>query len=77
MNENSVLNIEAKYKIKKRFEPCVAVSINIYNVDSEENETKIGSIKTDANGQAVYIIPNKYIAEKSNFIVKLEKDKIY
>ena len=79
MNENSYLNITAKYKDKNGFEPCKNLALTVYTIDTTgvKPDVKIGLIKTNKDGKSKFIIPTNAIAEVTSYSVKLENNAIF
>lgn len=79
MNENSYLNITAKYKDKNGFEPCKNLALTVYTIDTTgvKTDVKIGLIKTNIDGKSKFIIPTNAIAEVTSYSVKLENNAIF
>lgn len=79
MNENSYLNITAKYKDKNGFEPCKNLALTVYTIDTTgvKTDVKIGLIKTNKDGKSKFIIPTNAIAEVTSYSVKLENNAIF
>ncbi len=79
MNENSYLNITAKYKDKNGFEPCKNLALTVYTIDTNgvKPDVKIGLIKTNKDGKSKFIIPINAISEVTSYSVKLENNAIF
>jgi len=79
MNENSYLNITAKYKDKNGFEPCKNLALTVYTIDTTgvKPDVKIGLIKTNKDGKSKFIIPINAISEVTSYSVKLENNAIF
>lgn len=79
MKENSFLNITAKSRGEKGFEPSANLNFTIYKVDTTgvASDIKIGEIKTMKDGKAKFVIPAKFIGQSTAYKVKSVNDKRY
>ncbi len=79
MKGNCYLDLTSKFKGKNGFEPCKNLTFTIYKVDTTGvvSDIKIGTIKSDKNGKAKFIIPSKFNLQSASYTVKVENDKIF
>ncbi len=79
VKEYSFLNISATSKGKKGFEPCANLDFTVYKTDTTGvvADFKLGSIKTNKDGKAKFVLPKKENLLSGSYIVKLENNKVY
>ncbi len=79
MNENSYLDITARFKGKDAFEPGADLIFTVYKTDvtGVAADVKLGLAKTNRDGKGQFIIPSQAMTSSSSYTVKLENDKIF
>lgn len=79
IKEYSYLDIVAKSKAKKGFEPCANLKFIINKIDTTGvvADIKLGEIKTNKDGKAKFVLPPKYGSQSGSYNVKLVNDKNY
>ncbi len=78
IGEDGNLFINAKFKGDDGYEPSTQVKLNIYQEIIEDSTIMIGSVVTDEEGNANYVLPKNLIVKDSIithvYIVKIEGD---
>ncbi|MEA1786544.1 hypothetical protein U1E44_10615 [Arenibacter sp. GZD96] len=82
MQQHSFLKLSAIYRGESGFEPCKNLTFNIYKViedtsTEEVSELKLGSANTNENGNTTFTLPQKYISNENEFLVKIENSEVY
>jgi hypothetical protein len=78
IGEDGSLFINAKFKGDDGYEPATQLKLNIYQEIIEDSTVMIGSVVTDEEGNANYLLPKYDIVKDSiithKYIVKIEGD---
>ncbi len=79
MNQESFINIEAKYKGENGIEPATQVKFRVYQRIAEDSLLHHGTATTNQNGVATFLLTNHHDSTASvsgdfTFIVKIEND---
>ncbi|RLD64503.1 MAG: hypothetical protein DRI95_10570 [Bacteroidetes bacterium] len=78
MGENGFLLINAKYKIKKKYQPVTNLKLNIYEEISEDSVAYKGQVITDNSGSAKFIINTETVISDKvlvfKYLVRIEDD---
>ncbi len=79
MKEYSYLTILTKSKGKNGFEPIAVSNLTIYTTDTTgvAPDLKIGTISTNKDGKAKFVLPSKFNSESASFVVKVVNNKMY
>lgn len=79
MNQESFINIEAKYKGENGIEPATQVEFRLYQRIAEDSLLHLGTARTNQNGIAKFLLTNHHdstasVSRDFTFIVKIEND---
>lgn len=78
MNQESFVNISAKYKGENGFEPASNLAFHVYQKVSDDSLRLIGNTSTNANGKVKFLLDNQQHYEAKSggfhFVVKIEND---